>query len=497
MKFDFNNIRLAIAFLLTSVFFGCNKEDEFIDRPVSSQYDQLFYATAGNVLYTYNTKSVRTPSASIRIDGLESSEQILSIDFRPATGELYALSSSSKIYILNVQTGRVRAVSTVAFTPKLESANARINFDPTTDMIRLITDRGQNLRIDPITAQVSKAESNIVTNISGISYSNNIAGATATTMYALDAKAGKLYKQDASSATALQEVGSLGVAFDMASLEIAPSGLQAVIIGKNGSSSSMYEVNLTDGKAILTGKFYDVSAESIAIPTNKVAYGMNGADFVVFDLTSYSYLTKASSGLQANETVIGMDIRPASGQMYAVGSTNKIYKVNMATGVFTAVANLSGTLNGQNFGMDFNPIADDSFSLVSNSGQNLSVTLSGSVTVNPAVSGTMTLSALAYNNNYANASTSTVYAISDNADALVSFVPATGITTFIGNLGVDVSAINGFDVYTLGTANQAIGVFNVAGKTNIYNINLSSGTATADGKELNISVNAFALGLRL
>jgi hypothetical protein len=46
-------------------------------------------------------------------------ENIVSIDYRPATGQLYALGSSSRIYFINEKSGVATAVGSTVFSPIL------------------------------------------------------------------------------------------------------------------------------------------------------------------------------------------------------------------------------------------------------------------------------------------------------------------------------------------------------------------------------------------
>lgn len=77
------------------------------------------------------------------------------------------------------------------------------------------------------------------------------------------------------------------------------------------------------------------------------------------------------TGLQSGEAIVGIDFRPANGQLYGIGSTNRLYRINDVTGAATQVGSPSAfTLQGSSFGVDFNPVADR-LRVVSNTGQNL------------------------------------------------------------------------------------------------------------------------------
>lgn len=81
--------------------------------------------------------------------------------------------------------------------------------------------------------------------------------------------------------------------------------------------------------------------------------------------------TQALTGLAGGETVFGVDFRPATGQLYILGSTGQLYTVNTTTAVATAVG-APLTLSGSSFGFDFNPSVDR-IRIISSNGENLRV----------------------------------------------------------------------------------------------------------------------------
>ena len=77
------------------------------------------------------------------------------------------------------------------------------------------------------------------------------------------------------------------------------------------------------------------------------------------------------TGLQAGETLLGIDYRVAKDQLYALGSTGRLYILNEDTAVASVVGMpFAVKLDGTQFGFDFNP-AVDRIRVISNSGQNL------------------------------------------------------------------------------------------------------------------------------
>jgi hypothetical protein len=77
------------------------------------------------------------------------------------------------------------------------------------------------------------------------------------------------------------------------------------------------------------------------------------------------------TGLQPGETLLGIDYRVAKDQLYALGSSGRLYTLNEDTAVASAVGMpFVVKLEGTQFGFDFNPTVDR-IRVVSNTGQNL------------------------------------------------------------------------------------------------------------------------------
>ncbi len=190
------------------------------------------------------------------------------------------------------------------------------------------------------------------------------------------------------------------------------------------------------------------------------------------------------TGLQAGENILGIDFRPANGQLYALGSTSRLYTINPRTGVATQVGAAGAfTLMGTDFGFDFNPVTDR-IRVVSNTGQNLGLNPNnGTATVDPNLNpGTPNVTAGAYTNNFAGTTTTTLFDIDTNTDTLSIQNPA-GTLAAVGPLGVDATGINGFDIASRGIGsvpgtNMAFAALTVNGASGLYSINLTTGAAT-------------------
>ena len=79
-----------------------------------------FYGlTTDNKIDKYSTVIPKRLLGSSAVSGLQPAETLLAIDFMPATGQLYGLGSSSRIYVVNPVTVAARAIGAGAFTPVL------------------------------------------------------------------------------------------------------------------------------------------------------------------------------------------------------------------------------------------------------------------------------------------------------------------------------------------------------------------------------------------
>ena len=98
----------------------------------------------------------------------------------------------------------------------------------------------------------------------------------------------------------------------------------------------------------------------------------NGSSLSRFDSVALGSVTTVPvTGLQGGEALVGIDFRPADAQIYGIGSTSRIYRLNIITGAATQVGTAGQfTLNGTAWGTDVNPLADR-IRLVSNTEQNL------------------------------------------------------------------------------------------------------------------------------
>ncbi|MGL4550880.1 MAG: DUF4394 domain-containing protein, partial [Gemmataceae bacterium] len=109
-----------------------------------------------NALFTFDSATPGVLDTGARITGLRPGERVLAIDSRPATGELYGLTTQSRLYTLDPFTGAATRRATLAADPadttsrftRLAGTRFSIDFNPADDRLRVVSELDQNLRVD-------------------------------------------------------------------------------------------------------------------------------------------------------------------------------------------------------------------------------------------------------------------------------------------------------------------------------------------------------------
>ena len=208
------------------------------------------------------------------------------------------------------------------------------------------------------------------------------------------------------------------------------------------------------------------------------------------------------SGLIPGESVVGIDFRPATGQLYSlslapVGPTffGRLSIIDPVTAAATPLGGRldPGVVTGNAYGINFDPVADV-LRVVSDAGRNLRVSpVTGQVLnvdaalayapgdshfgVNPKVVG------IAYTNSFVGATATRLFGVDSSLDNLVAQDPPDGgLLHTVGPLGFNTSATAGLDIsgatgVAYAALNADIGVF----LSGLYTIDLSNGSAKLVG----------------
>jgi len=237
------------------------------------------------------------------------------------------------------------------------------------------------------------------------------------------------------------------------------------------------------------------AASALAVPGAALAaeafYGVTGNNqLVTFQSDNVTNVVPAHAitGLPGGEDIVGLDVRPLNGQLYALGKTSRLYVINPRTGAARQVGATPfiPALAGTGFGFDFNPTVDR-IRVTSDTEQNLRInpdngTVAGVDTnlayapgdpgagTNPSVAGS------AYTNSFAGATSTTLYDIDNARHALViQNPPNNGTLTTVGALGTN----NNAAAFDIGEGNIGYAVLTgEQNRQNLYRVDLTNGHAT-------------------
>ena len=268
--------------------------------PAPERSEIVYAGTLRNELISFNAGRPAAILTRVAISGMQPGERLLGMDFRPANGRLYALGTTFRLYVIDHGTGQATPVGSGALALKPVGSEFGFDFNPVVDRIRLVSDRGENMRLHPDTGAVVDADpsrpgiqvdaslryddedenSGRTPRITGAAYTNSgVKEAKTTTNYAIDAILGLLVTQGRREGTSpayppatpntglLFTVGPLGVQPDGAvSFDIAHGAASAaaskgnqggtafaafIALGKN--ATRLYQINLATGAATELG----------------------------------------------------------------------------------------------------------------------------------------------------------------------------------------------------------------------------------------------------
>jgi hypothetical protein len=396
------------------------------------------------------------------------------------------------------------------FGTALSGEQFGVDFNPVADRLRIVSDTGQNLRIEPTLGAVAGVDTALTrAGITAAAYTNSVAGAASTALYDIDSRTDSLVLQGSApgdtpvvspNAGVTTVVGALGIdvvgvdGFDIVGAAGRRPTAVAAVRTKGGDQTRLVRIDLGSGKATQRGTLpagvVGIAASAGAPVTVYATTARN--DLVRFDRDGLRIRSQRPiTGLAPGEDVAGIDVRPADGRLHLLGSTNQVYTVDPGTAAATRVgAPFSADEFGTAVGFDVNPVVDR-LRVVTSTGQNLRLVPDtgavAGVDKPPAYAAddrnarTQPRTAhAAYTDSRVGAAGTTLYDIDTGTDALVvQNPPNDGVLRTTGMLGVAVDSAGGFDIAADG---RAVAAFARSGGTRIYAVDLNTGAARLVGK---------------
>lgn len=242
--------------------------------------ETFFALNTSNELLAFDRNNPAQVDARVTIDA---GENILGVDFRPATGDLFALGASGAVYIVDPASGAANVTGQV--TAPLDGNFFGVDFNPSADALRIVSDNDQNLRIADLDEDfetnvdgtlayaMDDPNAGVQPNVVATAYSNNLDGVEETEQYVIDSGLGILATQDPPNDGVLNTDGPLGVpatnivGFDITTLSGADEAFAALQPGE-GAVSQLYDVDLSTGAATNPRQIGEGEiVKDLAIPT--------------------------------------------------------------------------------------------------------------------------------------------------------------------------------------------------------------------------------------
>jgi hypothetical protein len=227
--------------------------------------EQLAGVTEDNTLVLLRSDAPGNIQYAVPISGLPAGEKIVGLDRRPATGALYALGASSRVYRVDIGSGNAAALSN-PFTPLLDGQQFGFSINPVADALRSVSNTRQNLRLNADTGLVTATDGALtyaagdagagtIPAIAAAAYSSPVAGATSTTLYDIDTARDALVTQNPPNDGTLQTVGPLGLDVDgPGGFAISSTNSAYAVLRRAGQTApELFTINLTNGAATPVG----------------------------------------------------------------------------------------------------------------------------------------------------------------------------------------------------------------------------------------------------
>jgi urease accessory protein UreE len=533
---------LAVATLSSLALLGCNSDSNDDSELSNNNTGDTLILTNDGMISSIDRMTPNKIVSNLKITGLQSGDELVGIDYRPKDSKLYAVGLLGNIYTLNPTTGAATFVRKLMADPTdTTDGNApfsqiignpnliSVNFNPVADRLRVISDTGQNLRINVDTGatitdgSIKLTEANPA--VVAAAYTNAFAGTGSTKLYSIDQNSDRIYLQNANAGT-LGISAALGADINTnggGGFDIDPvNNVGFAALKLTSGAYKFYQLNLANigssndtvyASSDLANSFNTMGIRGIALKRASDAtaqgFGLTANNKLLnFALNNPNTVTeKTLTGLLVDERFIGIDYRlrtstEHSAKLYGITNKANLYTINTDTGLaslVTALKPATGSsftaLEGTSFAVDFNPSADR-LRVISNTGQNLRINVDTGDTlkdgdINGATGAKVT--AAAYTNSFKTSVATLATELFDldqgNKTLTKQSPPNNGTLNLIGDLGINLGTDSGFDIAGGDNGYALATISGESGASVLYRIDLNSDT-TITTPRARLAINA-------
>lgn len=489
----------------------------------------VFLTNTGSVGIIANPSLPSVVIGPFPVSGVAAGQTLEGIDFRPNTGQLYALgynggTMEASLYVINPGTGAAMAIGTPVMLD-LVPGSIGFDFNPTVDRIRVVSSNGKNYRLHPVTGAIAATDADLnyaladpnnaqTPDVVACAYTRSYIASESTTLYDIDASLNILASQVPPNNGVLNTIGSTGIIIDAADRSTGfdiyfdpASGTDMAYVSANvsGNNDNLYQINLSNGQVNSLGVIgLGVPVRDIAAVITRTVPALSGREvfaltqnagsgnLITFDSDNPGIIRswKPLTGITAGQNVLGMDFRPANGSLLAfaynaTAMNYQLYTVDTASGMATAInaVPVALMLDTALTGFDFNPTVDR-IRLTGAGGENYRLNpVTGAIAAtdtmlsyaagDPNAANMPYVATVAYTNSYAGATATMLLGYDDVLNVLLSIAPPNaGVCNTLGASGLmqnSVSRTTDMDIY----------FDNVSGNNEMYFV-ANTGTSAFD-----------------
>ena len=291
---------------------------------------------------------------------------LVGIDYRPRANLLYGYGSTGILYVLRPDATPGNTTATQVNTTVVGTTtgvDTGLDFNPVADAIRVVTDTNENLRVSPdngnrvafdpaLAFAVGDPNEGDTPDVGAAAYTNSFSGATATTLFDIEAGNNVLVRQGGPDGSptpnggVLTTIGPLGVdTTDVAGFDIetsfgtpTPQNFAYAALDTGAADSGLYSLDLSTGAATSLGSIAAGGAkiESIALPLTAsakfdtlVTQVGEGSGTAVVTVTRSGRIDRTASVDYSTSTIAGDNA--TSGQDFTPTSGTLTFPPNVST----------------------------------------------------------------------------------------------------------------------------------------------------------------------
>ena len=121
-----------------------------VSAPASAE--QVIGLVGSTNIVTFDSASPGTITSNRTITGLDAGVVLTGIDLRPADNQLYTVSTTGTVYRLTLSGSNYTATSLGTISTSPTGHSFGLDFNPTVDRLRMVSDTNQNVRINLTTS---------------------------------------------------------------------------------------------------------------------------------------------------------------------------------------------------------------------------------------------------------------------------------------------------------------------------------------------------------